>query len=762
MINGENEKDNNKHQNISDLNDLFQRTYEFDIFKYVSRGLIKSQQNYEAKLKELILANIKTKEEISLLKKEIELLKENKNYQNSENKDVDSNLDKDIQNLTEGIEKKKQDINDLTKIDNNEGGYNNINLNIETHPNNNNKKQNGKSFDNIKEENYYSEDVEEKKFNYENNSENSNELMIKMSNTYINELVNENNIKQKEESNYPKEKMNYQNTIYLEKFSNEFNNELISIKSKLEEIEKELIQFKLTTNQTISESNNNLKSDISENLLKIKEESKKELNSLSKDIDQKINSLSKDIEQKINLLNDTTKNLTEKNEENEKSMNKTNSLYNSLLGKLNILNTKFVDYLSNADFEKYKNSINNKIEVENKDVNLDISMLKKSVNSLRNEILSITSDTTDHDSIIYLKQRQESILGLIEHLKEIQKESEEKEKKEIIIDTSKFVVFEIFNEYQKNQAKILEKIKRENIDLGRELTEIKLVDLCNKTNFKDLKNLEDIILIKMEELMNNIKERFVEKKSLEKYFKNSDYKTKVILEEFKSELKPNKNWLLAKKPIGHLCASCETYLGEIAQTPKEKSTSWNKYSSKASGDNKNIKLGVGFSKIIQMINNNEKEKFIPLSVSRTNIYNGRNKSSINKKRNEENDDISNINMSSNLSKINKVNLENNNSFQADEYETDIFNGSLPQIKKKAFNQNFSNDKKLLKSSIKSFRHLKRNNKIEEKSDFMIMMNAEKRKRSKIEFGPKITKILKKYNKNNDIQLNNESKKSNEG
>ena len=751
MINGENEKDNNKHQNISDLNDLFQRTYEFDIFKYVSRGLIKSQQNYEAKLKELILANIKTKEEISLLKKEIELLKENKNYQNSENKDVDSNLDKDIQNLTEGIEKKKQDINDLTKIDNNEGGYNNINLNIETHPNNNNKKQNGKSFDNIKGDNYYSEDVEEKKFNYENNSENSNELMIKMSNTYINELVNENNIKQKEESNYPKEKMNYQNTIYLEKFSNEFNNELISIKSKLEEIEKELIQFKLTTNQTISESNNNLKSDISENLLKIKEESKKELNSLSKDIDQK-----------INLLNDTTKNLTEKNEENEKLMNKTNSLYNSLLGKLNILNTKFVDYVSNADFEKYKNSINNKIEVENKDVNLDISMLKKSVNSLRNEILSITSDTTDHDSIIYLKQRQESILGLIEHLKEIQKESEEKEKKEIIIDTSKFVVFEIFNEYQKNQAKILEKIKRENIDLGRELTEIKLVDLCNKTNFKDLKNLEDIILIKMEELMNNIKERFVEKKSLEKYFKNSDYKTKVILEEFKSELKPNKNWLLAKKPIGHLCASCETYLGEIAQTPKEKSTSWNKYSSKASGDNKNIKLGVGFSKIIQMINNNEKEKFIPLSVSRTNIYNGRNKSSINKKRNEENDDISNINISGNLSKINKVNLQNNNSFQADEYETDIFNGSLPQIRKKAFNQNFSNDKKLLKSSIKSFRHLKRNNKIEEKSDFMIMMNAEKRKRSKIEFGPKITKILKKYNKNNDIQLNNESKKSNEG
>ena len=61
MINGENESEINNYQNISDLNDLFQRTYEFDIFKYVSRGLIKSQQNYETQLTELKLDNLKTK-----------------------------------------------------------------------------------------------------------------------------------------------------------------------------------------------------------------------------------------------------------------------------------------------------------------------------------------------------------------------------------------------------------------------------------------------------------------------------------------------------------------------------------------------------------------------------------------------------------------------------------------------------------------------------------------------------------------------------
>ena len=60
---------NNNNQNNLDLNDLFQRTYEFDIFKYVSRGLIKSQQNYENQLNELKLQNLKTKKQILSLKK---------------------------------------------------------------------------------------------------------------------------------------------------------------------------------------------------------------------------------------------------------------------------------------------------------------------------------------------------------------------------------------------------------------------------------------------------------------------------------------------------------------------------------------------------------------------------------------------------------------------------------------------------------------------------------------------------------------------
>ena len=55
-------------------------------------------------------------------------------------------------------------------------------------------------------------------------------------------------------------------------------------------------------------------------------------------------------------------------------MNKTNSLNNTFLGKLDILNAKFIEYVSYSDFEKFKNSFINRFEIENKEINIDISM----------------------------------------------------------------------------------------------------------------------------------------------------------------------------------------------------------------------------------------------------------------------------------------------------------------------------------------------------------------------------------------------------
>ena len=501
MKNAEKEKEINNPLNNLDLNDLFQRTYEFDIFKYVSRGLIKSQQNYENQLKELKLENLKTKKEVSSLKYEIELLKGNPIKNTKEN--IYKNLDKEIKEITNEIEKKKEI--------------------------NNNKDQKRINTEITNEENYNSVLLEENKKTIEEKDaeNNSNESMIKMANVYINELVNDNknNINRNiNNTNTQSEKVSSKNDLDSDKLSNEMKN----IKGKLEDMDKKFNQFKIRINQIITEINS-------------------------------------DLNQKINVLNITTKTLNEKNEENEKLMNKTNSLNNTFLGKIDLINAKFGDYASNSDFEKYKLSIFNQLEIENREMRIDISSLKNTINTLKNEISDVINDTTVQDNIVLLKQRQEAMNIQIDKLQEFQRISQEKAKRNLFADSSRFIDIDKFNDYKNNQTKIIEKIKRENIDLLRDLTKVKEVDLINKTTMKDLKNLEDNIIIKLENLLEHIKERFVQKKYLEKYLKIYEYNISQSLEEFKSELKPGKNWILAKKPLGHLCASCEAYLGELTK-----------------------------------------------------------------------------------------------------------------------------------------------------------------------------------------------------
>ena len=717
MINDENGKEMDNSEKILDLNDLFKRTYEFDIFKYVSRGLIKSQQNYEMLLNELKLENSKIKREITLLKSEINELKENKNNQIHENKKDKNNIDKNIPNLNLEIDNKEQNNKNLRKNKSDNGGYTNINLSNDTLSNKNKTIQKTDILDKNK-------DINEKEM------ENTHESLIKLSNTFINEIVNQSNIKKEEIDNNKKERMTNQSDINIDNI----NNEIINIKSKLDEIDKDLNQFKLITNQAIIESNNNIKTNISDNIIKLKEESQLELNSLNENINQK-----------IVFLNDTTKNLTEKNIENEKLMNKTNTLINKFVQ----LKT---NYLSYDDFQKYKHEILDKIDTETRERNIDISMIKNSIISIKNDLITINDDTSINDNFIKLNQKQDTTLGLVLKLQDIQKEMKEKEKKKnMLIDTSQFLNIDIFNEYQKSQMKIIEKIKRDFTDLDREINEIKMVELSNKTSLKDLKNLEDIVLNKMEDLLNYIKMKYIEKKDMEKFTKLINYQTKQALEDFKLSLKPGKNWILAKKSLGHLCASCESFIGENLQTPPEKNIILNRIMSKASGDNKNINLGMGYSKIIQMSNEKEnekeKEKIASFSLDKNNVLNARHNALNNKKGNDANEELSNNNMSNTSSKLNKLNFENNNSFQTEELETEILNGSLPHIRKKTTNYSSMEDKQILKHCIKSLKDIKKNKNIIDKSDYIIKTSSQRRRNemSEISFGPKITKIFKKFN-----------------
>ena len=129
--------------------------------------------------------------------------------------------------------------------------------------------------------------------------------------------------------------------------------------------------------------------------------------------------------------------------------------------------------------------------------------------------------------------------------------------------------------------------------------------LKNRTSFKDLKVLEDVVLGKIEELKISSSKKFADHYDTSKTFKYLEQQIKYITQVFIKKIEKGDNWLLAKKPINTVCASCESYIGELKDTGTY--VPWNKYPSKDPND-KLYRLGNGFSKMLQMIQIDENEK----------------------------------------------------------------------------------------------------------------------------------------------------------
>ena len=130
--------------------------------------------------------------------------------------------------------------------------------------------------------------------------------------------------------------------------------------------------------------------------------------------------------------------------------------------------------------------------------------------------------------------------------------------------------------------------------------------LGNQATLRDLKNLEDDFITKLDELYNSINDKFAEKNLILRNNKAMELKMKRIVEDSKKNEKSD-SWLLSKMPIGHLCASCESYLGDIKDTANTKYVPWNKYPTKENAD-KLYRVGAGYSRMLQMISPDTKNK----------------------------------------------------------------------------------------------------------------------------------------------------------
>jgi hypothetical protein len=199
-------------------------------------------------------------------------------------------------------------------------------------------------------------------------------------------------------------------------------------------------------------------------------------------------------------------------------------------------------------------------------------------------------------------KRFEIMQNMIYKFKEFQTIMEEKEKKRALIDPNSFIDKEVFNEFINNHDKFYEDYKNESLAFKKDLEELKRKEVGNKATLKDLKSLEDNILKKLDDLKKSITRKFVDKNTMNKNRKILEMQTIQLIQENKKDEQKD-TWLLSKKPFGgHLCASCESYIGELNPTTSERFIPWNKYPPKESKE-KTYKIEGGISQVLNSFNN---------------------------------------------------------------------------------------------------------------------------------------------------------------
>ena len=140
------------------------------------------------------------------------------------------------------------------------------------------------------------------------------------------------------------------------------------------------------------------------------------------------------------------------------------------------------------------------------------------------------------------------------------------------------------------------------------LDDIKINYAKSRVTLKDLKSLEDKLINKMMEFAEEINDKFAEKKFVLRNNRFLKVEINQKLDNYKNiEQRPEgTGWLLTKKPIGgHLCASCESYIGDLKE--KEEYVPWNKIPLKGEND-KLSKINPILTKMIQKLSFDYKVK----------------------------------------------------------------------------------------------------------------------------------------------------------
>ena len=371
---------------------------------------------------------------------------------------------------------------------------------------------------------------------------------------------------------------------------------LVGFKSSVNEISEQVVKTNNENSNMVNETNNKI-NEVYKKMLQKNEEDKKN----SKKNYEKLKNSIKKLEElystaSLNSNNNLKGELSESDlrclAELTKRISDLEKQMKMLYHGLNI--SKFKE-----DIAKLENDLMQKIDEKdfyelNTKVSLNIAKMNNLQESLERSLELGNKNSKDlnfflrkletvNASVIAFKAALEALSGV---------------KSESIFDPSRYIDISTFNDFIKAYGKDVEKIEKNIEDVRKLINEITAA-LRNKASGEDLKTFEGILNNKLAEMkLLNIR-KFSDKIDTNKSFKYIDAQIKHLTSFIVKKNEKNESWLLAKKPIGgHVCASCEAYIGDLKE--KEDITIWNKYPHR--NKDKNYRIGNGFSHMLNMLN----------------------------------------------------------------------------------------------------------------------------------------------------------------
>ena len=508
------------------LNDMFSLSYNFDVLKYIINNLIRNQQKLNYKLIELKIDKVHNEQKIDELESDFIDLQQskNKNYKKNKNK-------KKYKEIIDTLMKEKENYLQLIKNSKKE----NFILNEKTQ----------------KLEEEFKEDKESTGKINEDLQNDINEIYKKMD-----ELKDE--------------------------IEGNVKNNLNQMDTKIEDI-----------NKNISLINNELNSQEDKIDKKFDEEIPKLFGSIFTEkmnfINLTIDNLDKNIKQSDNNFesfkkgtNDKFEFIESKVQNNEQENQK---LFKDVFKQISQIEKKIVGFVETKIFNTKMKEIENKIISNNRELSHEIMLVNQVAEKNENDISDMKNDKAIKNHIMLLSTKIDSLNEELIRLNDEVIHFDTDRKKLEEINPSDYLFRNEFEEFNESNKKNIENLKKYTNEIKSMLDEIKINNSKGRVTLKDLKSLEDKLIDKMMEFAEEINDKFAEKKFVLRNNRFLKVEINQKLDNYKNieQRSEGTGWLLSKKPIGgHLCASCESYIGDLRE--REEYVPWNKIPSKGEND----------------------------------------------------------------------------------------------------------------------------------------------------------------------------------